>query len=278
MMQSSSPLRLLAFRIFLTLAGLCGFLTLAAAVAPPSADPPWQTPDEVYDPAFAHLRSVDEVVALVRQRRPGAPLADQVYELEQVLRARFYHGYSHYGLRENWLAWLSGRVVHPHLSALVDPDEILQHQAAACSQQAIVVQAALQRLGVRYASVELPSHFQAAAWLDGQWFVVDPWGPLDRDRTQLHTLEEWQSVAGRERLLRSAEARQRLQPLAFEVPRLVKIDTFPAPRAQLFHRLTGWASDWLWLPLALLALALRPAGGPLRRGVRRGFGKAVWSR
>ena len=245
----------------LVLAGM----TLAARFAAPTRQPTWQTPKEAYDPAMGHLRSVDEIIATARAKAVSPAPRDQVYALEQVVRYRFYHGYSRLGLHENWMAWAAGRLVHPHLDALVDPEAIMAHQAAACSQQGIVVQEAMRRMGLTFATVELPGHFASAVWIDGEWLLVDPWGPVERDRSRLHNLEDMMTREGRNRLYLTEAERLRWEKLTFQPPRLTKINTYPAPKALLFHQITGWASHWLWLPVLAFALLLRPGGWGLRR-------------
>ncbi|PLK27562.1 hypothetical protein C0V78_12180 [Novosphingobium sp. TH158] len=237
---------------------ICAF-TAGSFLAPPAKQPPWVTPKERYDPTYGDLKSVEDIVALTRSRTTGAPLVDQVHELEEIVRNRFYHGYTRYGLRENWLAWLSARIVNPDYDALVEPSEILQYDAAACSQQALVVQAALKQMGVTYATVGVPRHFFTAAWIDNRWYIVDPWGPVDRDRTRLHPLDEMRTEAGRKRLYITQAERQKWEILRYNAPHVTMVNQFPAPEARLFHKMTGFASNWLWLASVLLVLALRPA-------------------
>ncbi|MCW1402035.1 hypothetical protein OKA06_06750 [Novosphingobium sp. MW5] len=247
-------------------------MTFTASISPPAIDPEWTTPAEAFDASLAPLDSIDKVVAASRAKVRKPDELEAVYQLEQLLRYRFYHGYSRYGIHENWLAWLSAKVLNPDFNAIVDPDEIVRHGSAACSQQAIVVQAALARLGVTYATVEVPEHFMTAAWIGGQWYMVDPWGPNPRNRTRLFRLEELMTVDGRKRLFPEAQSSAKWDRLRFAVPKLVKVDQFPAARALAFHRVTGWISHWLWLPLLSLVLArLALRRPPIWRGLfRRG--------
>lgn len=261
-------LRQWAFRLVLAAGMALSALTLAAWLADPARQPAWETPREAYDPAMGHLRSVAEVIAAARASAASPAPRDQVHALEQVVRYRFYHGYSRLGFHENWMAWAAARLVHPHLDALVDPQAILAHQAAGCSQQGIIVQAALRDMGLTYATVETPAHFLSAAWLDGEWLIVDPWGPVERDRSRLHSLESLMTEEGRRLFFLTEAERRKWQGLRFQPPRLVKVNSFAAPNALLFHRVTAWASHWLWLPMLALALLLKPGGWGLRRRVR----------
>ena len=232
-------------------------ITLTARFAPVLVDPPWITPTDRYEPSLRHLQTVDEIVAMARANARDPSIKEQVYQLEQIVRLRFYGGYSRYTFGENWMAWLAARLFFANLDAKVLPGDILRHRAAACSQQAIVVQAALARMGLRYATAELPSHFFATAWIDSEWYIVDPWGPLDRDRSKLQPFETITTEAGRDKLFTSTQSRAFAANLRLEPARIVKIDTFPAKNVRLFHQVTGWASHWLWAVFIVAALALR---------------------
>ena len=257
MKRSSSLVLIFA----LVLAGI----SLASWLAPPTRQPSWQTPKEAYDPALGRLRTLDAIVAAARAQAVSPAPRDEIHALEQVVRYRFYHGYSRLGFHENWMAWAAARLIHPHLDALVEPEAILEHGSAACSQQGIIVQEALRRMGHTFGTVEMPGHFASAAWIDGEWLLVDPWGPVQRDRSRLHSLELLMTRDGRQRLLLTEAERQKWDRLRFQPPRLTRVNTYAAPRALVFHQVTAWASRWLWLVVLLLVgsrlLALRLGSG-----------------
>jgi hypothetical protein len=229
-------------------------ITLIADQSPPQRVP-WVTPTEVYDPSLGGIQTVDQVVAAL-DRSPSMSTTGRVHELEQLLRARFYHGYARYSLHENWVAWLAARLVHPDLDAKVDPAEILRHPWAACSQQAMVVQEVLKRMNLDYASVIFPGHFASAVRIAGIWYVVDPWGPLKRDRSRLIPLSEWQSEVARANVLTPAERRTWDPLLDKQAPRLAYINQDPAPTMSWFHPLTKFLSKWLWIPALLWLIAV----------------------
>lgn len=242
----------------LAFAGLAlAMISLASLLAPAYQEPPWKTPREAFDPALAHVQTVEALEEELGRRTAGDSTKARVHALEQLIRYRFYSGYSRFGFHENWLAWLAARILHPDLDALVHVDDIMRHRAAACSQQGIVVQELLRRMGLEFATVELPGHFLTAVWIDGRWYMVDPYGPIERDRTRLFPLDYLLTEDGRNRLFLTEAERGRWTKLGYTLPRLVNRNTTPAPRARLFHALTLWASRWLWLPVLLLALAWR---------------------
>lgn len=234
--------------------------------------PPPIPSTEAYDPSLISIKDVNEVTRIVRAAAPLSPYA-QAKALEDLLRYRFYHGYSRYSFSENWLAWLAARTIHSDLDAKVLPEQILDHPWAACSQQAIVVQTVLRKLGIRYATVEWPGHFTTAAMIGGEWLVVDPWGPIERDRSRLWRYEDWVSKERREAIL--GPSSDVYDTLLTEVPPvLTKIDRFPAENMAWFHPLTLSLSRWLWgLALGWGILRLNQ----VRRTTRRQLSRPTYS-
>lgn len=231
----------------------CAVLTLLADLSPETRSVPFMTPQERFDPRLTTVRSLDGLEALVKQRSAGLPVKDQVYELETLLSYRFYAGYSRYSFHDNWITWLAAKLVNSEYDAIVDPDQIVRYDWAACSQQAIVTQALLRRMGVPYASIGVIGHFYSAAWIDGEWYMVDPYGPSGRDRTRLHKLEEVLTRAGRNQIFLTPAAKARSKTYDWQIPKLFALDSFPAAHILLFHRITAWASRWLWLVLLVSA-------------------------
>lgn len=251
-----TPKRVSRFTIlFLAASLVCASLTLAAMFAPKVRPLPWTTPTERYDRSFHSIQTVHKLYARVEALGAGKSIHDKVFILERLLRDRFYAGYARYSFHDNWIAWLSAKAINPDYDAIVAPNDILANDWAACSQQAIVVQAVLQKMGVPFASVGVEHHFFSVASLGGEWFIVDPFGPIARDRTRLHKLEEVMTREGRDRYFITPESKAFGQSFAWKVPEVKSINQFPAPRALLFHQLTAWASDWLWLVLLACAFA-----------------------
>src|SRR5258705_11077082 len=56
-----------------------------------------------------------------------------------IVRDRFYHGFSHFALNENWIAAFAGKFVWLDLSCKVLPEDIIKYSYAGCSQQELVM-------------------------------------------------------------------------------------------------------------------------------------------
>lgn len=98
--------------------------------------------------------------------------------VSKFTKERFYHGLSHYSIFDNWIAYLSGKILWSHMSAIVNPEDILKHSEGLCSQQTIVFMEMLMRKGIKVRSVGLgykegPGHFLSEVYCNGSWHLYD---------------------------------------------------------------------------------------------------------
>lgn len=101
---------------------------------------------ERFDPNLLGVQTVDAAVALIRRDSQNNSPEELSATADQFVRDRFFHSYSAFRPQQNWSAWILGQFWW-HLNAPVQPDEILKFRRAACSQQAIVFMAIMNRLG-----------------------------------------------------------------------------------------------------------------------------------
>jgi hypothetical protein len=133
---------------------------------------PW----EEYNPAyFNKFQSIQNIINYadscvgIQQRNTVA-----YYDfIAQIIRKRFYHGYSHYYFSDNPLAYLSGHFIWDHLSAIVLPEDIMKHPMAACSQQSIVLAEIFKRNNIDYRKVSFRNHFAMESFIQNQWHYFD---------------------------------------------------------------------------------------------------------
>lgn len=93
--------------------------------------------------------------------------------IDDIIRKRFYHGYSYYNWDENPIAYLAGKIFWADLSAIVIPDDILKHPMAACSQQSIVMMEALKQRNIPYRMVGFKHHYALEAFIENEWRFFD---------------------------------------------------------------------------------------------------------
>ncbi|MCU7551304.1 hypothetical protein OCK74_19435 [Chitinophagaceae bacterium LB-8] len=212
---------------------------------------------ERFDPQLAlRLQSVDDLLqytdsAAKANRSDSSPLG-YANELANVVRNRFYHGYSNYSLRENWIAVIAGSLIWSDLSAIVLPNDILKYPNAACSQQSIVMMECFKRKGIPFRKIGYDHHFALEGLVQGKWYYFDPdLEPefYDVKRNSIDSIfakqEEFTIYKNR---LDSAGIESGLANKT-----IGEVNTPPAPRASLFHLVTKVLSKTLWLlPLGLL--------------------------
>jgi hypothetical protein len=133
---------------------------------------PWEEFDTSYYAKFQSINDIIQASDLHFKDQTKNTLAYFNYVAE-IVRKRFYHGYSHYAASDNIFAWLSGTLVWNHLSAIVIPDDIMKHPMAACSQQAIVMMEIFKRKGIDFRKVGFPGHYTVEGKINGTWQYFD---------------------------------------------------------------------------------------------------------
>jgi hypothetical protein len=236
--------------------------TLLARIPRPAASLPEVR--EAFDPALRSIDNMDEATRYVSARASGNDQKSLADAADDFVRRRFYHSYSFFDPSEDWLAYLAG-FAWINLRSPVLPDDILQHPEAACSQQVIVFQALVRRLGLDAGTVVMDHHMNAAVKIAGRWQIYDadleisPRSyPLDRLLAGDPAVLAIYGKIGRSIDLAGQAAAGRIQ--------LRHVDSNPAPQASLFHHATRALSDYGWaLFLALLLLRIRRPRSPDRK-------------
>jgi hypothetical protein len=192
---------------------------------------------------------------------------EKVLGIERLLRGKFRHGYSEYTFCENWFANWAG-LVWRDLRTKIDPEDVLNHPWAGCAQQGVTVQAMLQRLGLEYASIRVPSpvpHFASAAKIGGRWYFVDTWGRLPRGRERLIPVDTLLSGAGLEEDFPGQRGQRFRQALKSGLGEMGDVNRFPGLRGLLFQKVAWMLSYFGWLALLAACLAMSAWEGRARR-------------
>lgn len=215
---------------------------------------------EAFDPGLQSITSVDGATAYVGNRARSNDPAVLADAADDFVRRRFYHSYSFFDPRENWLSYLAG-FAWLDLRSPVLPDDILHHPEAACSQQVMVFQAIVRRFGLQSGIVRFNHHMVAAVRIKGAWRLYD----ADREITP-RSYALTALVAGEPRVIAIygsvATAIGLTDPVRRRHLSVDDINDNPAAHASLFHRITRWLSSYAWILLlgaALLRLARQPA-------------------
>ncbi|HEX5184742.1 MAG TPA: hypothetical protein VFW19_16520 [Allosphingosinicella sp.] len=249
---------------FIACSAACAILTGVGLFMPDEMSAPPSHLHEAWRPELASVHSVDEAAAILPfyiEHQKGSREERIARGIDQLIRDRFLHGISETGFKDNWLDWLSG-FAWENLRQPVEPDQILQHRHALCSQQSIVFQALLKRYGIEYASILIswPSddplsrgHFAVGARIDGQWRYFDTDIEARAIGVPVSQVIDGSAVA---RLYPDKPLLAATMRDAAEHGRIsmAHVDQFPAAHAALFQEATRWFSAYGWMVLGALGL------------------------
>ncbi len=208
----------------------------------------------------SRFQSVDAIVYHIRKHVPDSSAKLEQFELlTKLIRQRFIHAYSVYGMQENWIAVLAGRLIWRDLSAKVIPDDILKGDAAACSQVSIIMMDACRKLSIPTRKVGLKGHYALEALINDNWYYTDA-----------NLKPDFNAIKGRKSLKEIIENKEQFKLYAntvldseevadkFSIIEYGSPNSNPAPRAHFFQAITKELSHWGWLiPLAVGIFFLR---------------------
>lgn len=226
---------------------------------------------EDFDESLSSITTIEKLenyidsIALAQNLTTGS--FEYVLLAESITRKRFYHGFSHFTLQENWIAAISGRLLEEGLACKVKPDDILQHSNAACSQQSIVLMALLRNKSIPYHKIGFPHHFAMEAMIDNKWYFLDP--DMEPHITKEQRMESnWKLKPD---VLKPYYDSRRYSDLDYVLgvgltATTGAINEIPATRVMIFHAVTGVLSKILWcLPLLFVLLSPYCSFRPLPR-------------
>lgn len=106
----------------------------------------------------------------------------------QAVKGMFYHGNAAFDWKENWIAYLLGRYSWSHFNSIVDPNLVIRHCSAMCSQQTMVFTHLMHQRGYKYRYVYITNapyqtgHFACEIFAYKKWHFVDVNGEPDWSR------------------------------------------------------------------------------------------------
>jgi len=226
---------------------------------------------EDYDPSLQRIKSVDQLVKYsdslynTKNFKGDDKNFEEAYtELaSDVLRKRFYHGYSNYNYNDNFVGVLGAQLTIKTLTAIVIPDDILHYPYAACSQQAIVLMEVLKRKGFFTRKVGFSGknygHFCVEVYYKGGWHFYDTdmepgLGVLRQyNRPGVAFLATHHDV-----LLKAYSQFSSAKILdIFSNFSYGPVNKFPAAKAIIFQKLTKFLSYTIWLFFGIAFLLVR---------------------
>lgn len=220
---------------------------------------------ERYYPFLQSLNTVDELESYIdvmaaskgiKQSEPGYPMF-----VSYIVSCRFFHGFSHWNLNQNWIAALGQKVTGIGLACKVQPDAIMKDNFAGCSQQVLVMMEIFRRKGLNYRKVGFPHHYTVEVESQGKWYFFDP----DLEPAMNLNQREFSAWQGKgENLKQFYAAKVSQQDLDFhfgnrkQVAELGIINEVPAGNLRAFQNITALLSKILFLlPLFILYRRVR---------------------
>jgi hypothetical protein len=199
---------------------------------------------EKFDPALSRINSISLLTTYTDSIASSKKIAAGSYEyvelLEAVLEERFYHGFSHYTPDKNWIAAYAGKFIKHDYACKVQPEEILQHSNAACSQQSLVMMAVLREKNLNYRSLGFPNHYAMEVLINKEWYFYD--ANMEPGITkQQRMLSSWQHRSDN---LKQYYDKNHHANLDFQfgnnlIATTGTINELPAQKATYFHIVTG---------------------------------------
>jgi hypothetical protein len=183
--------------------------------------------------------------------------------VSEVISKRFYHGYSHYSVNDNYLSVLFSRATLDGYSAIVIPNDILKHPNAACSQQSIVMMDVLKRKGLKTRKVgfkgKTSGHFCFEVFYGNSWHFYDTNMEPDAALLNAHNRPDIASLAGNKKLLIQAYSQYDNSMVVdvfssyyYGIP-----NAFSAPRGIVFQKTAKFLSYTLWIFLLIAFIIVR---------------------
>ncbi|MFC1732814.1 hypothetical protein ACFL6I_21135 [candidate division KSB1 bacterium] len=212
------------------------------------------TVNEKYDSKLSTVNSIDKCIKFCNPE-DNIKIFDSlqfVYRLDSLLKYRFFHGYSRYGFKDNFLIYALSILIYGDVSAIVNPNHLIQKDYAACSQQAIIFMEVLKQRGFKVRKVGLQSHFCSEVYYSGKWHFFDTNQEAEFD--DIATVPGIEELINDKSLLYKAYANSHSMDTA-SIERVFNADfleigkenEFPAKRMLLFQNVVRIISNILWL-------------------------------
>ena len=214
---------------------------------------------EFFDPSLSKINSVQKLMNYsdsISNKTCKRNSLQYALVISDVLQNRFYHGFSVYSLRQNWIAAVTQYLFGHYVANPVLPEDILKYPYAGCSQQAIVLTEVMKRNQVPYRSLGFPHHYATELEFNNSWYFFDTnMEPVMNAEDR--NLKNWNHNSDSLKKFYHKNFAAINWGLGEGLKADVgKIDAAPAPRASLFQIITMYLSRLLWIVPFFIAVYL----------------------
>lgn len=222
---------------------------------------------ELFNIELSRFKSIEDITAHIdgiysaTHSLPEIDTLSYIKATSDIVKKRFYHGLSEYSLKDNWITYIGGKFFWKHLTAIVDPDDILDYNEGLCSQQTIVFLEILKRKGIKARWVGLgykegPGHFLAEVYYQGKWHAYDvdmepKWEKITNHHESIAYYQHYQDslFLAYEGIISRALFNKIIEKVQYG-----EVNEFPAKNMLLFHRVTKIMTYFLPIFLGILIL------------------------
>ncbi|HKB43998.1 MAG TPA: hypothetical protein VKC90_06405 [Chitinophagaceae bacterium] len=264
------PVLFIAFNFSLLMAGY-QLMEAAGSKNKISDSDPRYNDKEDFDPSLLRLTSMEKLTAYCdslyeEKANAGGPVKfeeDYTNIAASVIRKRFYHGYSYYGLDNNFLGVLIADVSIRGLRAIVIPDDMLKYPYAACSQQSVILMKIFQQKGFTTRKVgfqgKKDGHFCFETDYEGSWHFFDPDMEPDIAIMNAYHRPSIQFLAHHPDILLKAYKQFPAEKVLDVFPNYFygPLNTIPGTNAIIFQKATKALSYFIWAIFLLLFVMAR---------------------
>ncbi len=206
---------------------------------------------ELFDSSLSYLNTIQKLTAYADSSaiKKNIKVGSLQYGIliSFIIKNRFYHGFSVYNFRQNWIAACTQLLIGKDVASPVNPGDILQYQFAGCSQQAIILMDIMKTKNISYRSIGFPHHYAVELNFDNDWYFFDPdMEPNIKARERAE--EKWNQSADSLKKYYALNANH--LDWVFGKSRSIevgKINRDPAPNASMFQSATKILSKTLWI-------------------------------
>jgi hypothetical protein len=131
--------------------------------------------DKFNQDTFLKIQSIQDLEQYANKLESDSNKISYWNNVDMLLRNRFYHGFSAYSFKENWIAAVLGYFYSPNIyfQYTVLPEDIMKYPMAGCSQQGIVLQTLFRKKGINYKTIQFNAHYAVAGKIEGRWYFFD---------------------------------------------------------------------------------------------------------
>lgn len=228
---------------------------------------------EEFDPSLKRLTSISKLEVYCDSLYDASQVNNKSGSFEKdysaiavsVVKKKFFHGYSHYGYSDNYLALMLEPATGTTASAIVVPDDIMKYSYAACSQQSLVMMELLRRKEIMSRKVKFNggnksgSHFCFEAYYNNSWHFFDTNLEPDKKVLEAYSRPSVDFLVNNDKILRSAynqwdsaEIRNIFLHYSYGQP-----NEFEAPKGLVYQWITKFLSHTIWIFFLVAFLIVR---------------------